>query len=190
MMSASEIRRLTGLSKDARQAVAAALHALAQWRKEILSANERYLEKAVDQMAAAQRAIGWPPQVTAGAREQLLQASKVQTQMIERIVDTWERQLKSPRNPTGVPAAFKVRTPGPSGRTLPDPVSGMVRLGEMALVPYRLWIQAATAWQRNWADAMSARAERPGRAERPARPRPVKRARPSARRPRSPLTRR
>lgn len=184
MMSASEIRRLTALSKDERQAVAGAFKALAEWRNEILAANERYLEKAVSQMAAAQQAIGWPDHATAAAKESLLKASKVQAHMIDQLMDAWERQLKSSRNPTGAPDAFKVQIPGPAGRALTDPVAGMVRLGTMALVPYKLWIQAATAWQRNWADAMSVRAERP------ARPRPVKKARPSARRPRSPLTRR
>jgi len=178
MMSTSEIRNLTSLSKDARQSVTGALNALAQWRDEILSVNERYLKKAVSEMAAAQRAIGWPDHATAAAREHLLKAAKVQAHMIDQIMDAWERQLKSAHSPTGVPEAFRLHMPASSGSAFTDPVSEMMRMGEMALVPFRLWIQAAEAWQRNWADAMSARAE-------PPQPRPIRKPRVPARRPRS-----
>src|SRR5262245_45601472 len=53
--------------------------------------------------AKAQRAMGWPEQVTAAARESLMEASKVQAQTIDRIVDAWEQQLKSSHDPAGMP---------------------------------------------------------------------------------------
>ena len=175
MLSTSEIRSLTSLNKDARQAVAGAFAALAQWHDEVLAANDRCLTKAVDRMAAAQRALGWPDHATAAARESLLKAAKMHTQTIDQIVDAWERQLKSPRDPAGVPNAFKLPMPAFSERGLADPVSDMMRMGEMALVPFKLWVRAAEAWQQNWASAMSSRPVRPA-------PRQVKRR---ARRPRS-----
>jgi hypothetical protein len=171
MLSTSEIRSLTSLSKDARQAVAAAFSALAQWRGEVLAANDRCLTKALDQMAVAQRALGWPDHATAAARESLLKTAKMHTHMMDRVMDAWEQQLKSQRDPAGVPNAFKLSMPAFSEHGLADPVSDMMRMGEMALVPFKLWIKAAEAWQRNWASAMSARAERP-----PA-PRPQRRPR-------------
>jgi hypothetical protein len=33
----------------------------------------------------------------------------------------------------------------------------MMRLSEMALVPFKLWMQAAEQWQRNWVNLMSPR---------------------------------
>jgi hypothetical protein len=97
------------------------------------------------------------------------------TSEIRSLVDAWERQLKSPRDPAGVPNAFKLPMPAFSERGLADPVSDMMRMGEMALVPFKLWVRAAEAWQQNWASAMSSRPVRPA-------PRQVKRR---ARRPRS-----
>jgi len=44
-----------------------------------------------------------------------------------------------------------------------------MRLHELTLAPFKLWIQAAEMWQRNWASALSGSTElRPSR--------PVKRA--------------
>jgi hypothetical protein len=39
----------------------------------------------------------------------------------------------------------------------------MVRLSAMALVPFKLWVQAAEQWQRSWVDLMSARTGPPRR---------------------------
>ena len=168
-MSATDIRELTSLSSAARQSVTGAFDALEQWRDEIFSANERHLTKVLDQVAAAQRAMGWPDQYTTAAREHLMKASKMQTHMIDQVMDAWERQLKSPNVPSGLPEAFKFQTSPFFGSAFTDPMSEMMRLQEMTLAPFKLWIQAAELWQRNWADVMSGSAE-----SRP--PRPIKKA--------------
>jgi hypothetical protein len=155
MMSGPDIGRLTTLSKESRQAVTHAFEALEQWRDEIFSANERCLTKVLDQMAAAHRAMGWPDHVTAAAKEHLLKASKIQTHMIDQVMDAWEQQLKSQR---GAPEAL--RLPAVSGSPFIDPASEMMRLGEMTLAPFKLWMEVAEAWQRTWAAAMSRSAER------------------------------
>jgi hypothetical protein len=155
MMSASDIRKLTSLSGQSRQTVTSAFEALEQWRDEIFSANDRCLTKVLDQMAAAHRAMGWPDHVAAAAREHLLKASKAQTHMIDQVMDAWERQLKSQDVPRGVPEGLRSQMPAFSGSAFADPVSDMMRFGEMTLVPFRLWIQAAEAWQRSWVAAMS-----------------------------------
>jgi hypothetical protein len=156
MMSTSETPNPISLNKDTRRQVADAFDALAHWRDEISAANERCLAKAVDRMAAAQRAIGWPEHAIGAAKAPLLKTAQVQTHMIDQIMDAWERQLKSVHDLSGLPEA-QPRAPEPSGSAFGDPVSGMVRLSEMALVPFKLWVEAAEAWQRNWADLMSAR---------------------------------
>jgi hypothetical protein len=141
--------------------VAGAFDALAQWRDEISAANERCLTKAVDRLAAAQRAIGWPEHTIAAAREPLVKTAQVRTHMIDQIMAAWERQLKPGHDLAGIPGTAKPRASEPSPRAFSDPVSDMVRLSEMALVPFRLWVEAAEQWQRNWAALMSARTGAP-----------------------------
>ena len=109
MMPASEIRNFTWLSGEARQALMDAFSAVSQWRDEIASANDRCLTKVLDQVAAAQRAQGWPNSVIVATREHLLKASKLQTQMIDQLMAEWEQQLKSKgASPDDVHAACMV----------------------------------------------------------------------------------
>ena len=146
MMSASEIRSFTWLNGETRQAVMDAFNAVSQWRDEITLANDRCLTKVIDQVASAQRAQGWPDSVTVATREHLLRASKIQTQMIDQLMGDWEHQLKS-----------KTTSPDPSMLRMTsaaDPMSEMMRLGEMTLTPFKIWLNAAEAWQRTWVEAM------------------------------------
>jgi hypothetical protein len=164
MMTAADIRKLTSLSSEARQGVTTAFEALEQWRDEIFSVNERHLSKVLDQVAPLQRAMGWPDQVTAAAREHLTKASKTQTYMIDQVMDAWEHQLKSADITSGLPESFKFQGPPLFGSAFFDPVSEMMRLQELTLAPFKLWIQAAETWQRNWAGVMSSTADsRPSR---------------------------
>ncbi len=146
MMPASEIRHFTWLNGEVRQAVTDAFNAVSQWRDEIVSANDRYLTKALDQVAAAQRAQGWPSSVTAAMREQLLKASKMQAQVIDQLMGDWERQLKSKGSSSDL---SMLRLPVAS-----DPMSEMMRLSEITFTPFKIWLNAAEAWQRSWVDAM------------------------------------
>ena len=146
MMSAAEIRNFTWLNGETRHAVMHAFYAVSQWRDEIALANDRYLTRVLDQVAAAQRAQGWPHSVTVATREHLLRASKLQTQMIDQLMGDWEHQLKSR---TALPDPSMLRLTSAA-----DPLSEMIRLGEMTLTPFKLWLNAAEAWQRSWAEAI------------------------------------
>jgi len=148
MMSASEIRNFTWLNGEARQALMDAFNAVSQWRDEISRANDRYLTNVLDQVEAAQRAQGWPNSVTVATREHLLQASKMQTQMIDQLMGDWEQQLKS-RAAASDPSMLHVPSPA-------NPMAEMMRLGEITLTPFKLWLSAAEAWQRSWAEALRA----------------------------------
>jgi hypothetical protein len=153
MMPASDV--LKSLNSDARQALTSAFHALEEWRDEVSSVNERHLAKVFDQVAASQRAMGWPDQFTIAAREHLTRASKTQTYMIDQVMDAWEHQLKSSIAPSILPDRFKLPSSPHSGSALMEPLSEMMRLQELTFVPFRLWVQAAEMWQRNWAEAMT-----------------------------------
>ena len=147
MLSAAEIRDFTWLNGEARHALTQAFNAVSQWRDEISRANDRYLSNVLDQVAVAQRAQGWPNSVTVATRQHLLQASKVQTQMIDQLMGDWEHQLKS----QAAPPDASMRTP-----SLANPVAEMMRLGGMTLTPFKIWLNAAEAWQRSWAEALGA----------------------------------
>jgi hypothetical protein len=159
MMSSSDKRNLSSLSNESRQAVTAAFDTLGHWRAEILSVNDRYLTKAIDQMAAAQRALGWPSQVVATAKEHLLKTSRLQTEVIDQVMEGWEQLLKSPGLPAAGPEAFKLPIPDYSGAALSEPMSEMMRFGEMTLAPFKLWMQATEMWQRSCLAVMSGSAE-------------------------------
>ena len=147
-----DTQSLTSLSNEARQAVTAAFDALVHWRNEIFAANERCLTQVLDRVTDAHRALGWPEQVTVAAKEHFLKASKMQSHMIEQAMDAWQQHLKSQTARSGVPG-FMLQIPAPSQFTVP--VSEMMRFGEMTLAPFKLWMEAAETWQRNWIAAMS-----------------------------------
>ena len=143
------------MSNETRQAVTAAFDALSNWRDETAAANDRCLAKTLDQMSTAARAIGWPDAVISATRAHLQNASKMQTRMIDQVMDSWEQQLKSPTAPMGVPRNFADQMPGLSGSTFARPMSEMMQDGGMALAPWKFWLQATELWQRQWASAMS-----------------------------------
>jgi hypothetical protein len=147
-----DTQSLASLSNDARQAVTAAFDALVHWRNEMSAANERCLTQVLDRVTDAHRALGWPEQVTVAAKEHFLKASKMQSHMIEQAMDVWQQQLKSQKPRSSVPG-FTFQVPATSQFTMP--VSEMMRFGEMTLAPYKLWIEVAETWQRNWMAAMS-----------------------------------
>jgi hypothetical protein len=149
-----DVQSLTSLSSEARQAVTAAFDAVAHWRNEIAAANERCLTKVLDQVADAHRALGWPEQVTAAVKEHFLKTSKIQSDMIEQAMDVWQQQLKS-QNTRPVVPGFIFQAPAPSQFTVP--VSEMMRLSEMTLAPFKLWMEAAETWQRTWMTAVVGR---------------------------------
>ena len=95
-------------------------------------------------MAAAATAMGWPKEVVEASRKRFEQASKMQTNMIDQLMDAWQEQLKSP-----MPGPFNVQLP-------PFPVMGFgaSQNSTFQIAPVQVWMEAAEAWQRNWASAL------------------------------------
>jgi hypothetical protein len=160
MMPAADV--LNSLNSDARQTLTSVFEALEGWRDEVSSVNERHLAKVLDQVAASQRAMGWPDRFTTAAREHLTMASKTQTYMIDQVMDAWEHQLKSAIAPSILPGKFKLPAPPQSGAALMGPMQEMMRLQELTLAPFqeftlapfRFWMQAAEMWQRSLSGAL------------------------------------
>jgi hypothetical protein len=95
---------MISLNNEARQSVLDTLDALRQWSNEIDAVNNRCLPKAIDRIAAAQRAMGWPDDVSTGdpvalegrmhyfllftaVHDALRKASKLQTDVIDKVAE-------------------------------------------------------------------------------------------------------
>jgi hypothetical protein len=148
---ALDIQKLTSLSSEGRKAVAEAFEALEHWQNEVRGANERCLTKVFDQVTKAHRALGWPEQASNAAKEHLLKASSVQSQMVEQAMDLWQQQLKAQNWRSGS-AGSMFQPPAPW--QFHQRASEMMHSSGMALTPFNLWIEAAQAWQRAWLSTM------------------------------------
>jgi len=142
-------------SNEARQAVAAALQALSKWQAELAAANERCLANALDQTSAAARAVGWPDHVISATRDQLLNASKMQSQVIEQVTALWKKQLESTTSPMPLPRSLFDPTQRLPSSNYPGSIPEMFGIGGQPFAPMLLWMQTAEMWQRNWMSAIS-----------------------------------
>ena len=129
------------LDVGTREAVNDFFDALSKWRDEVASSTERYSETILEKMVTAATAMGWPKEVVEASRVYLVQASKMQTLMIDQLMDAWQAQVKSP-----MPNQFIAQLQ-PYSAIGSGPSSGMA--------PVQLWMEAAQTWQRNWASAFS-----------------------------------
>jgi hypothetical protein len=126
----------------AREAMDAVFDALSAWRNEVAGSTERYSATVFDKMAAAATAMGWPKELVEAPRMHLVQASKMQMLMIDQLVDAWQGQLKSP-----IPGQFIAQLQSHPGAGSP--------MANSPMAPVQFWVEAAEAWQRNWASALS-----------------------------------
>ena len=133
------------LDREGREAVNAVFDALSAWREEVAASTARYSQTVLDKMAAAATAMGWPKEVVEASRKHFEQASKMQTNMIDQLMDAWQEQLKSPMS-----GPFNVQL-----RQFTGMGSGASQNSTFQIVPVQLWMEAAEVWQRNWASAWS-----------------------------------
>ena len=131
-----------GLDAKTREAFKKTFDAMSEWRDETTASTERYAERVFDTFAVAARGVGWPEGLVETTKIQLLQASKMQTQMMDRVMETWQDQLKSPVSPGQFLGKF---TQGASGTGLDNAMAN----------PAQFWMQATQMWQKNWMDAMA-----------------------------------
>ena len=118
-----------GLDAKTREAFNKTFDAMSEWRDEIAGSTERYAERVFDTFAVAARGVGWPASLVETTKIQLLQASKMQTQMMDRLMETWQDQLKSPVSPGQFLGKF---TQGASGTGLENAMAN----------PEQFWMQA------------------------------------------------
>ena len=142
-----------GLSDEARQAVNAAFDAMSAWRIETAKSSEKNSEQVIEKMAAAARALGWPEQIVDATRAQFQSITKMQTQMMDQLMDAWEEQIKSP-NPMTVRSAMLSKLESLPGATPAGAWPNANAFAGTAMNPMQFWMQLAEQWQKAWADAM------------------------------------
>jgi hypothetical protein len=145
MANASDVTNIAGMNKEMRDRVVAALDALAHWRDEIETANERCLSKVLDQTSMVARSMGWPDEAVMATRDYLQNTSKAQTQLIDQLMEGWKQQLKSPIAPMAIPRSLTGYASGLSGSTMAGAMPDF-----NAFAPWTIWMQAAEMWQRTW----------------------------------------
>jgi len=146
MAGSFDLANIPGMTREMRDGLIAAFDALSNWRDEIDTANERCLGRVLDRTSAIARSMGWPDQAVRATREYLEKTSKVQVKMIDQILDSWQRQLKSGAAPLGIQGSFIDHVPTAAP-------------GFNPLAPWNLWLQAAEMWQRTWMPALSQRSD-------------------------------
>ena len=138
------------LSDDARKAVNAAFEAMSTWRNEIVN-SEKNGEQVIEKMAEAARELGWPEPIVDATRMQMEAITKMQVQTMDRMMDTWEEQIKSPNSSsTMLSKLTSLPNFGPVG-SWPNADNPQMA----ALNPFQFYMQVAHQWQKTWADAMA-----------------------------------
>jgi len=138
-----------GLSDEARKAVKAAFDAMTTWRTELVNDNEKNLERVIDKIAAAARALGWPDEIAETTRAQMQNINKMQLQMMDHMMDAWEGQLSSPGTTSSILSKLKFSPPlSPAGSW---PFAATSQMAD----PFGVYMQMAQQWQKAWADTMA-----------------------------------
>lgn len=161
-------------SEEARKSMNAAIDAFSNWRDEIATHSEKNSKAVFDQMASAAKAVGWPSEFVEMTRTQMQNASKMQLQFMDQVMDIWENQMKNPADafkPEAWQDAYKKLTanmpgmpnfPAAGGMNMPGMPNfpGMPNLpgmsGGMGANPFQFWMQAAEMWQKSWEQGMKA----------------------------------
>jgi len=135
-----------GLSDEARRAVNAAFDAMATWRTETVDS----FEEVTDKMAAAARKLGWPQQIVDATRAQMQDVIKMQVQTMDRLMDAWEEQIKSPSSSSTI--LSKLGSSSSFGSAAGWPSAAVTQMA--AFNPFGAYMQIVQQWQKACTDAM------------------------------------
>jgi hypothetical protein len=147
------------LGEDTRKAVIQAFDAMSNWRSELADLGEKNSNAVFDKMAEAAKSLGWPTDFVELSRKQMQNASKLQLQAVDQVMDVWEKQVKS-LGSTSQLSSFPNfpgfgNASGQSGFSAGGMFPGMPDFGSGAANPIQFWMQAAEMWQKGWQQAMA-----------------------------------
>lgn len=152
-----------GVSEEVQSALTSAFEAMCDWRQDAANQAERHGNKVFDRMGTAAKAMGWPAELVDMTRQQMQQASRMQIQVLDQVMDAWEQQVKNPGAglqmvPGGNGSPFQFpnfgNMPGMPGMGMLD-MKNMPDFGTLPTAPLQFWMQAAEMWQKSWQQALS-----------------------------------
>lgn len=138
------------ITAEAKEAITTAFDSMNKFRAEMAASSDKVVMKFAD----AARTVGWPPAVIDGITTQIQSASKMQIQMMDRLMDACEAQMKSGNPMAQVPTEMlsKLQSwPGMPQGGFP----GAEAFKDAAADPMKFWMQMGEQWQKNWAQMMS-----------------------------------
>ena len=138
-----------GLDAKARDAFDAAFKAMGDWRDELRAVTELHGGRTFDRLAAAAKAVGLPDTAIDATKGQLLQASRMQADMIDHMMKAWQEQVKSPGRPNEFLNSLGKQVSGMTPGQMPP-------MADFAMAPAQFWMQATAMWQKSFTDAMAA----------------------------------
>ena len=146
-----------GVNEEVQSALTSAFEAMCDWRQDAANQAERHGNKVFDKMSNAAKAMGWPAELVDMTRQQMQQASRMQIQVLDQVMDAWEQQVKNPG--AGLPMAggngSPFQFPNLAGMPgMPD-MKNMPDFGSLPTAPLQFWMQAAEMWQKSWQQALS-----------------------------------
>lgn len=152
----------SALGDDARKAMTGAFESMSHWRDEINQMTERNSDTVFKQMSTASKAMGWPAEFVDMSRQQMQNASKMQVQFMDQVMETWAQQLKNPGSAFSMPGSsagnlfpFPNAFPGMGGQSPFNMMPGMMPgMDSMPANPFQFWMQAADMWQKSCQQAM------------------------------------
>jgi hypothetical protein len=143
------------LSEDARKAVTQAFDAMSDWRNQVSQMSEKNSNAVFDKMSEAAKSLGWPTDFVELSRKQIQGATKLQEQVIDQVMDVWQKQLTSLGNGASMPN-FPNFSGGPSMGDMRFPgFPDLGSFGSSPMAPLQMWMQAAEMWQKSWQQAMN-----------------------------------
>ena len=146
---------LPELTKDAREAVNAALKAMSTWRNEIADANEKNGKRVIEKMSEAAAMLGWPEQIVNASRVQLQNIAEMQIKTMDHTMDAWEEQIKLPDPMTASSSTMLFKLKSLPGFTASASWPSAEAFQSAAMNPLQFWIQLAEQWQKSWAETMT-----------------------------------
>lgn len=132
-----------------RQMFKEGLDAMTKWRDEMTALTERNSTAVFDKLGEAAKAVGWPDSIVTTTKQQMLNASKMQSDMMDHMVKAWQDQLKSPGNTGPFLGSLPTSLKPPFGGNNP------MDFTNLAMAPTQIMLQSMEIWRKNWMDAMS-----------------------------------
>jgi hypothetical protein len=139
------------LTAEAGRAITEAFDAMSTSSAEMAASSDRVIAK----LGRVAQELGWPDSVVSGISGPMRNATKMQTEMLQRVMDACEAQVNSPNPMARVPSEMMAHM-----RSWPDLFSSggwpsNQAFSELASNPVQFWMHLGEQWQKNWVQMMA-----------------------------------